>query len=209
MKLKNLIRNFKYMSFSELRLFYVILVGILVTLTWFFVSITQSKSDAAVNKIARVNQELVKLTQKSTDTKKDVPLLNDAKVTTGYTKDSPQQRLREAIKTALDYPDAKTLLERFNANKDKITGSIWSINAPNNAFTTDDWQAQANLGDWSQSVTNSDVVPNADGTYTAVITIQPLGDKRESKQPQSYWLTIKLSDTVSEINVNGQLESYR
>lgn len=197
------------MSFSELRVFYVVLTALLVAISWFTLSVFQSKSDVAVTKIARVNQELIKLTQKSTDKVETVPLIDDAKLSTAYVKGSPQQRIKDNLKTILDYPDAKTLVSHFEANKAALTGSVWTINAPNNSFTTSDWQAQAALGDWSQSLTSVDIAPNEDNTYTVIATVQPLGSNRDSKQPQSYWLTVKLNDTSMDATVNGQLESYK
>lgn len=207
-KLKNLIQNFKYMSFAELRLFWVIVATAILIISWFTLTTLQSKSTTNVDKIARVNQEMVKLTQTKAK-KAEAPLLDDAKVKTAFKKGSPEQILTDRVKLALDYVDAKSLLDSYNKHKSEITGSIWSINAAGNSFTTPDWQAKANLGEYSQSVIDQTIAQNSDGSYTIVISLQPLGDNREDTQPMDYALHATIKDNVTNIDNLGNLETVK
>lgn len=206
--LKNFIRNFKYMAFSELRVFYVVVVSILVALSWFLLATTQSKNELTVTKIAKVNQEIIKLTQTSTSTQKVIPLLDDKKVASVYDSATPQSKIKAAVKDALDYSDGKTLLDHFNTKKGTITGNIWSINAPDNTFTSSDWQAKADLGNWSQSIIITDVLPSSADTFIVVTTIQPQGSLRENKQPITYWLSAKINGDTIDCNITNQVEVY-
>lgn len=207
-KLKNLIQNFKYMSFAELRLFWVIVATAVLIISWFTLTTLQSKSTTNVDKIARVNQEMVKLTQTKSK-KAEAPLLDDAKVKTAFKKGSPEQILTDRVKLALDYVDAKSLLDSYNKHKSEITGSIWSINAAGNSFTTPDWQAKANLGEYSQSVIDQTIAQNSDGSYTIVVSLQPLGDNREDTQPMDYALHATIKDNVTNIDNLGNLETVK
>lgn len=207
-KLKNLIQNFKYMSFAELRLFWVIVATAILIISWFTLTTLQSKSTTNVDKIARVNQEMVKLTQTKAK-KAEAPLLDDAKVKTAFKKGSPEQILTDRVKLALDYVDAKSLLDSYNKHKSEITGSIWSINAAGNSFTTPDWQAKANLGEYSQSVIDQTIAQNSDGSYTIVVSLQPLGDNREDTQPMDYALHATIKDNVTNIDNLGNLETVK
>lgn len=204
-KFKNLIQNFRYMSFAELRVFWVIVAAAVLGIAWFTMSTLQTKSDANVARIAKVNQEMVKLTQTKASVK-EAPLLDDSKVKTAFRKGTPEDTLNSRLKTALDYVDGKSLLSSYNKNKDTITGSVWSINAPGNTFTSPEWQAKADLGEYSQSLMDTTIAQNADGSYTIVAGIQPLGNNRESTQPTEYVLRATIKGNIVNIDNLGSLE---
>lgn len=204
-KIKNLLQNFRYMSFSELRVFWVVVAGLVLVLSWFTVSTLQSKSDNNVARIAKVNQEMVKLTQ-AKEAPKEAPLLNDKNVKTAYRKGTPEQLLANRVKTALDYVDGKSLLETYNKNKATLTGSIWSVNAPANSFTSPEWQAKADLDEYSQSLIDETVAKNDDGSYIIIAGVQPLGKNRESTQPVEYAFHATIEGNITKIDSLGALE---
>lgn len=207
-KFKNLIQNFRYMSFSELRVFWVIVAAIVLGGSWFTLTTLQSKSDANVSRIAQVNKEMVKLTQNK-EQEVETPYLADSKVKTAYRKGTPEQLLKDRIKLALDYVDGKDLLNKYNKNKSTLTGSIWSINAAGNTFTSPEWQSKAELDEYSQSIIDETVAQNPDGSYNIIVSVQPLGKNRESSQPMNYALHATVNGNVTNIDSLGTLEASK
>lgn len=194
------------MSFSELRVFWVIVAGIVLVIGWFTLSSLQSKSDTNVDRIAKVNQEMVKLTQDKSKTE-EAPLLADKKVKTAYRKGTPEQLLADRVKIALDYADGKSLLDSYNKYKTTLTGSIWSVNAASNSFTSSDWQAKADLNEYSQSVIDETIAKNDDGSYTIIAGVQPLGNNRDSTQTVEYAFHATVNGNVTNIDNLGSLEA--
>ena len=207
-KFKNLIQNFRYMSFSELRVFWVIVAAIVLGGSWFTLTTLQSKSDANVSRIAQVNKEMVKLTQNKAQ-EVETPYLTDSKVKTAYRKGTPEQLLKDRVKLALDYVDGKDLLNKYNKNKSTLTGSIWSINAAGHTFTSPEWQSKAELDEYSQSIIDETVAQNPDGSYNILVSVQPLGKNRESSQPMYYALHATVNGNVTNIDNLGTLEASK
>lgn len=208
--MKNFLKNFKYMSYRELRIFWVISAGILLAITLLISNIFSQGVKDNTQKIAIVNKETSKLLKTPTKNKNTEKLIDDTKTKSSYTIETVQKTLKTTISNVLNYPDGKTIKDLYNKSKDNLKGSIWVIAAGGTpespGFMSDAWQQKAGTNHYSQSISKLVIVPTAPNKYNATVTVSPAGSDVQNTDSKIYWLDISIDNNITTVNILKTME---